>query len=296
VVQRQLNSGVAECTKHVQKWVDKTVLGLGLCPWASRAAAGGAVRYLSCLEERPVLVARFLRAEAKSLCCRSSAPWATSLVVCPRVAAWNSDFKTFDAWVSKSPDLDDLEDLVALVAFHPAFRRWHALADHVSVGSVVLAHFEEEDGERSRRPLQATVVTTDAAIVGARRVGVRFLDDGTEQWVPSDWLVGSAHSEVPLPDNWMHRAPHPTVHLIRRCDLNSIRESAEGYEVVADVQLRNSSRLATLGWDKLSEIAHSECTVSSGGNSGSIGRISNTIDQRDTRSVASGCRRSVKRC
>jgi len=195
--------------------------------------------------------------EAAKLCRQGAAPWTTSMVVCPRVAHWSTDFAAFDAWVSGSRELDDLEGAVSLVTFHPNFERWRELAPGVGPGSTVLSHYEEPDGRRSQRTLPAVIVTTDPQVVGARRVGVRFLDDNVEQWVPLDWLGFRSLSCKPLPDNWMHRAPHPTVHLIRRRDLWRVREADGGYETVAEVQVRNSRRIQELGCPRLEEMARS---------------------------------------
>lgn len=234
---------------------------------------GGAVRYVACPGEQTADIARALRAEAVRLNRRGAPAWATSLVVCPNVRTWAADFSTFDAWVSTSCELDDLEEAVSLVAFHPAFERWHALAVDVGLGSKVLAHYEECDGERSKRPLPAVITSVDPQVVGARRVGVQFLDDGVEQWLPLEWLGAPALSAEPLPDNWMHRAPHPTVHLIRRRDLRAVREASGGYGVVADLQLRNSRRAGALGWGRLWALARGgagrgACAASAGAPGG----------------------------
>eukprot|EP00927_Polykrikos_kofoidii_P059703 TRINITY_DN54842_c0_g1_i1.p1 TRINITY_DN54842_c0_g1~~TRINITY_DN54842_c0_g1_i1.p1 ORF type:complete len:435 (-),score=49.70 TRINITY_DN54842_c0_g1_i1:173-1477(-) len=262
-------------------WTDRTVLGLGLCPWASQAARSDLIRFVTCEARRPNEVARFVYAEAASLVDVGTPSLSTTLIACPSVVVWRSDFERFETWVTKSPLLDRLERVVALVAFHPIFSRWRDLATAgVTRGGVVLSHFEEEDGERSTRVLPAEVLELDPAVVGVRRVGLRFLDDGVEQWVPQEWIISSVGSGKPLSrgmgtnpalrsrrrrknggnvglpsdeeaperyllaDNWMHRAPWPTIHLIRRADLDTLQNSIGHCDSLAALQAANSRRMA----------------------------------------------------
>ncbi|CAE7396047.1 Dynlt1 [Symbiodinium sp. CCMP2456] len=232
----------------VRTWVNQVVLHHGLCPWAQLAQQADVITYLSCEATTPSAVGSVVRSEARRLA-RRRVPWATSLVVCPRVLSWRDDFHAFDAWVARSNHLDDLEDLVSLVAFHPRFARWHTLASSVTPGAQVCSHYEEVDGEKSRKALPAIVESMDPKEVGVRRIGLRFLDDGVLQWVPSDWLTPAWKTAELLVDNQMHQAPFPTVHLIRRKDLASVKSSTGGYEVVASLQARNSQYLQKLRSD-----------------------------------------------
>ncbi|CAE7319011.1 Dynlt1 [Symbiodinium natans] len=241
--------GAAEA---VRTWVSQVVLHHGLCPWAQLAEQSKVVTYLTCEATTPAAVGTAVRAEAARLVSRR-VPWATSLVVCPHVVPWQEDFRVFDDWVARSNHLDDLEDLVSLVAFHPRFARWHALDPSVTEGTQVTSHYEEVDGEKSKRALPAVVECLDPKQVGVRRIGIRFIDDGVLQWVPMDWLSPSWKAAELLADNQMHQAPFPTVHLIRRKDLASVRCSKDGYEVVASIQARNSQHLSKLRSNDLVE-------------------------------------------
>lgn len=69
-----------------------------------------------------------------------------------------------------------------------------------------------------------------------------------EQYVPTDWIdvpEGEEEGE-PLPDNAMHRAPYPTVHVIANADLASLRARD-----VSRVKRINARRMAELGWEGL---------------------------------------------
>merc|ERR1712032_1733111 len=97
-------------------------------------------------------------------------------------------------------------------------------------------------------------INTDPEAVGARCIRLLFLDDGVEQSVPLDWVLPPAMGNTPLADNWMHRAPVPTVHMIRRRDLCLIRETKGSYDAVVNLQVDNSARCAALGAQHLEEI------------------------------------------
>ena len=86
-----------------------------------------------------------------------------------------------------------------------------------------------------------------------------------EQFIPTDWIVDvvadrdeegegerstatlSPRPQPPprpsLPDNVMHRSPHPTIHIIRNTDLTSM-----ALRDVSRVKRKNARRMAKLGW------------------------------------------------
>ncbi|CAK9028659.1 unnamed protein product [Durusdinium trenchii] len=220
--------------EEVKSWVEGVVLQHGFCPWAFNSAKLDEIHYLECSATSQQQVATFLRSEARRLA--SARPWTTSLVVCREVKEWE-DFDAFDAWVLNS--MHDLDELVGLVVFHPYFARWPSLAADVVEGRQVTSYYEESDGRKSSKALPATVQCLDPKRVGVRRIGLRFLDDGVVQWVPIEWLQGCGG--VPLLDNVLHQAPHPTIHLIRREDLDSVKEGS--YGTVASLLRRNSDYL-----------------------------------------------------
>ena len=142
-------------------------------------------------------------------------------------------------FISKRSDFGDLGSVVSLVAFHPAFECWHSLAP--GIGPVSAS--EEVGGRRSVQRSPAVGTSVDPLLVGVRRVGVTFLDDRATQWVPLDWQDPRVLAGEALLDNWMHRSPQPTIHLIRRQDLQAVREVEDGHSPVSEVQRRNQNRL-----------------------------------------------------
>jgi hypothetical protein len=170
---------------------------------------------------------------------------------------------------------------VTFVAFHPLFLRWRGLPDGITVGSVVQSH-RRFGLQKSQETMTATVIETgiDNAIIsnehtktrrntvpvfGLRRVKVRFHEDNREQYVPTDWVVvtikdftegseddgdynNGKNNDAPqapaLPDNAMHRAPYPTIHLIHNSDLGKLQARD-----VSRVKRKNAQRMMKIGWD-----------------------------------------------
>mmetsp|Transcript_33428 Transcript_33428/g.105944 ORF Transcript_33428/g.105944 Transcript_33428/m.105944 type:complete len:386 (-) Transcript_33428:89-1246(-) len=252
-------SGAGGCadryTMEVRAWVERVVVGWGLCPWAGQAMQQASLRCVTCPEETPDGAVRHILEEASRLCSESTPALSTTLVVCPHVRAWQ-DFDTFSRCVGAGfgagdADLNSLEDYLALVAFHPAFLRWQALPPGVGVGSTVQAHWAgPQDGRVFPPPMRlrpATLLDACPEHLGARNLAVQF-DGGHKMVLPWEWVLPAAaagHGQ-PLPDNAMHRAPHPTVHLLRLADLDAVPEG-EGDRV----QLRNHLHLAALGSEAL---------------------------------------------
>lgn len=247
----RLTSSACPYASALQSWTSDFVVKNGLCPWAALSLSRGLVRFLTAPAETPVDAARFVCAEAVRLS-DSRAELATTLVACPHVPTFHS-FPVFERWASsQARRLRAHQVKVSLVVFHPEFQRWGGQL--LRVGQTVRAHFERSGGGRSETTEVAEVFETDEAKVGVRRVGVRFLEDGAEQWVPIEWICSAPSSrnltrsseedgDNFLPDNKMHRTGIPTVHLIRAEDLKRVREGEGGYERVQEVLLRNARKM-----------------------------------------------------
>jgi hypothetical protein len=264
-----------EYAAQVQLWTVRVPIGLGLCPWAMKSHKRGRLRYRTCEGNLPSDVAILILSEAKALCLASDAPpLSSSLIVCPHVTAWIKDFQAFDDFVRSFGTLwnehllkQDLQHKVTLVSFHPEFLRWRGLPKGIKIGSVVQSHKGMDGFQKSQHVYSATVIETSNPVFGLRKIKVRFHDDLKEQYVPIDWFAVPQKSSVvkssggddgvllgpPLPDNAMHRAPYPTVHLIRNEDLGTlcIRD-------VSRVKRKNAQRMMKLGWEGILRKAATE--------------------------------------
>ena len=245
---------------QTRQWTERIPIGLGLCPWAGKSLRLDRLRIVVCDAHLIQDVRTCVLEEAKRLCGYSaSEEWTTTLVVCPRVSEWQDDFDPFDRYVQSFKDGDTSEvhseilDQLTFVAFHPNFTRWHALPHNIGVGSLVCCHRGMCCFEKSKGLHLAKVITTGGCNFGRRKVKVRFENDGKEQFVPIDWLISDgdgnplAKGEA-LPDNVMHRAPYPTIHLIRNTDLASLCARN-----VSRVKRKNAQLMERLGWDGIRE-------------------------------------------
>ena len=210
---------------------------------------------------------------------RSLPPWSTTLVICPHVKAWKNDFKAFEAFVntfgnngkkSEQPPSPPKAG-IALVPFHPHFLRWRGLPETVSAGSTVRCHRGLAGFSKSPGAHPATVVDLRPQGFGRRRVRIQFHDTtkgelepdptrkmgNTEQCVPVDWVVlldgcdddddddqnnnkNKNYQWPPLPDNAMHRAPYPVVHILRNEDLEGL-----SIHEISRLKRRNAKRMAS---------------------------------------------------
>ncbi len=251
------------CADAVREWTMKIPIGMGFCPWASKSHCRGLIRIVECHEIRPMDVTGFMLREIESLISprddsHPPPPLSTTLVACPHVREWY-DFLPFEEFVSsgmrnqlEDENASSMMERVALVAFHPDFIRWRGLPDGMCVGGEIRSHYATITGHMSEDVVEATIIETENGIFGRRKVRVRLRDellDGIarrEQYVPIEWLVfpDGTSQRPPLPDNAMHRAPYPTIHVIAKSDMESI--CVRG---VSRVKRLNAQRIARLGWE-----------------------------------------------
>mmetsp|Transcript_28152 Transcript_28152/g.81389 ORF Transcript_28152/g.81389 Transcript_28152/m.81389 type:complete len:292 (+) Transcript_28152:93-968(+) len=272
--------GDAECRKHIaqtQRWTQRIPIDLGLCPWAGKSMRLDRLRIIVCNGTSSINVGAFLCDEAQQLCEATTPEWSTTLVVCPHVAEWQDEFDSFDRYVQtfkaeqkyilksdeSNPNESNMLEQLTFVAFHPNFTRWHDLPKDIGFGSVVHSHRGMCGFEKSVKPSLANIIETDGCNFGKRKVKVQFENDGKEQFVPTDWLISDEDGNPlpkgePLPDNAMHRAPHPTIHLIRNADLASLCARD-----VSRVKRKNAQLLSRLGWDGIQEKRQGECCADS---------------------------------
>jgi len=180
----------------VRQWLDTIVIGLGLCPWAAPAADAGQVRIVTSTAKDELGVLADLRAEALRLPVgqpRADAA-TTTLLACPRVAAWRSA-AAFQAFYQER--LANGYALAArgiyVVPFHPC-------------------HGGHVEGE-----------AVELADAGAARASIPDGGGGRELLVGSPPAAGpsaAAAAEAAAEASALaSRAPRPVLHLLRTIDL-----------------------------------------------------------------------------
>ena len=191
----------------------------------------------------------------------------------------NSKQKQQQQQQQENADDEDALQHITMVAFHPKFLRWRDLPSSVGIGTVVQSYRGMPGIYKTCTATDGTILETTTRMFGRRKVKIRFHNDQKEQYVPIDWLVfpqqqfcthnsTSSNSHVnnddasntttttttttntftnglgpPLPDNAMHQAPFPTIHLIQNSDLSTlcVRD-------VSRVKRKNAQKMMKLGW------------------------------------------------
>jgi hypothetical protein len=240
-----------EYATHVRKWTINIPIGLGLCPWAGKSHNRGQLRFVTCPGETSSEVARLVDIEIGLLIGASVLPLSSTLIVCPHVTDWKGDFITFERFVTSGMHeklKHGKRHMISFVPFHPDFLRWRGLPNNLQVGSVINS-FWGMIGSKSVKRGVATIVETENKAFGRQKVKVKFHDmvEGRRQhqFVPIDWIDHSCNG-APLPDNAMHQAPYPTIHLIANKDLLTFSICD-----ISRVKRKNAQRMAKLGWEGL---------------------------------------------
>lgn len=240
----------------VREWTQLVPIGLGLCPWAITSQRKRRINYIACEKSIPSEIAMEIQSQIKAICQGGTPLLTTTLLICPHVEMWQNDFEAFDQFVKtlrdtfyeKEEDREILQE-VTLVSFHPEFLRWRGLPEGIDIGTNVQSHKPIGGFQKSQELFPATILETSCKAFGRRKIRVQFLqDDSRNHYVPTDWcqFQGDHNNKLgpPLPDNAMHRAPYPTVHIIRNQDLASLR-----IRDVSRVKRKNAQRMTKLGWD-----------------------------------------------
>ncbi|MCU7843482.1 MAG: DUF1415 domain-containing protein [Candidatus Thiodiazotropha sp. (ex Monitilora ramsayi)] len=103
-------------------WVEKTVVGLNLCPFAAAPMKGERIRYRLCGAETPEEIYRELLAEMETLIGLPEAAAETALFVVPLGL---TDFETYlDLFAAAEAVIPEagLEGILQLASFHPEYR------------------------------------------------------------------------------------------------------------------------------------------------------------------------------
>ncbi|MCU7850604.1 MAG: DUF1415 domain-containing protein [Candidatus Thiodiazotropha sp. (ex Monitilora ramsayi)] len=105
----------------VRCWVEKTVVGLNLCPFAAAPMRGDRIRYQRCLAESPEGIYHELLAEMEALIGLSEATAETSLFVVPRGLADFGEYLDLFATAEAVIPEAGLDGILQLASFHPDY-------------------------------------------------------------------------------------------------------------------------------------------------------------------------------
>lgn len=227
----------------VRCWLNEFVIRLDFCPWAKTADAAEGIRITSSLSSTVEGVLADLKAEAAALRDGSKAAARTTLLVCPKVEAWQ-DFRCFHAffvwYLDNGFALGD-EYGVKVVPFHPQYALESDLK--YKVGDRVI--IPGADGNAAVGHVLNLFAGIDDVEESCFTV---LLESGQEATVRHAAMLARAPSAPADEDDVLNvssRAPRPVLHLLRMDDMDKALKDAGGStEAVLD---RNEFKLLQLG-------------------------------------------------
>jgi hypothetical protein len=103
-------------------WVEKAVIGLNLCPFAKPVYAKALIRYAVSEARTPEALFADLQRELRLLADTPAAEVETTLLVHPYVLAAFLDFNDFLGIAEDAVGMMDLEGVLQVASFHPAYQ------------------------------------------------------------------------------------------------------------------------------------------------------------------------------
>jgi hypothetical protein len=105
-----------------QNWVERAVIGLGLCPFARAVQTKSQVRYCVSLAEQADALLTDLRRELLELSQADPCAVETTLMIAPRVL---TEFRDYNAFLERAAGLLeelDLTGVLQIASFHPDYQ------------------------------------------------------------------------------------------------------------------------------------------------------------------------------
>lgn len=103
-------------------WLEKAVIGLGLCPFAKAVHARGQIRYVASAAQSPQALVEDLMAELRALDAADPAAVDTTLLIHPGVLADFEDYNDFLDIADALLDELELNGVIQIASFHPQYR------------------------------------------------------------------------------------------------------------------------------------------------------------------------------
>ena len=115
-----------------QRWLERAVIGLNLCPFAKAEHVHGRVRYVVSSAGSEEALLEDLRREARHLQEADPAQCETTLLMHPQVL---NDFLDYNAFLNRADALLqelELDGILQIASFHPCYQFADAAADDIS--------------------------------------------------------------------------------------------------------------------------------------------------------------------
>ena len=115
-----------------QRWLERAVIGLNLCPFAKAEHVHGRIRYVVSSAGSEEALLEDLRREARHLQEADPAQCETTLLMHPQVL---NDFLDYNAFLNRADALLqelELDGILQIASFHPCYQFADAAADDIS--------------------------------------------------------------------------------------------------------------------------------------------------------------------
>jgi len=170
----------SEVLKTTERWLERAVIGLNLCPFAKAVHVKGQIHYVLTWSHDPADVLDDLAAAIRDLLAQNSAQRDTTLLIAPHAAP---DFWDFHALVDRGEKLLrslSLDGVLQIASFHPLYEFADApggdMAHYTNRAPYPILHLLREDSMD-----RALAAYPDAALIYERNIA-RLRELGPTGW------------------------------------------------------------------------------------------------------------------
>ena len=118
--------------EDTQRWLERAVIGLNLCPFAKGVHVKGQIHYAASHAQTPHELLQDLRAELTDLLAHEVATRDTTLLIAPECLADFLDFNDFLAQAEQALKALNLDGVVQIASFHPDFQFAGTVVDDIT--------------------------------------------------------------------------------------------------------------------------------------------------------------------
>jgi hypothetical protein len=164
-----------------REWLEKAVIGLGLCPFAKAVHAKGQIRYAVTLAATPAQLIDDLVSELRMLVDSDPAVVDTTLLVAPRLFPEFDDYNDFLDIADSLLDEMELAGVIQIASFHPGYRfagtMKDAIENYTNRSPYPMFHLLREDSVE-----KAVTTYPDVADIPERNI-ITMNNLGIEGWL-----------------------------------------------------------------------------------------------------------------
>ena len=117
-----LDAEIQTTILRTQRWVEQVVMGLNLCPFATKVFRGGQIRFVVSPTENPETLLHDLNREIDHLLATPPEETDTTLLIHPMVLGDFMEYWDFVAIAEALLEEKELDGILQIATFHPEYR------------------------------------------------------------------------------------------------------------------------------------------------------------------------------